>query len=226
MRDDLAKVSKKATKNEESLDVKLARLEETLEEASKLLASNSANMGAEVSELTNDQFKLNGLVMDAKRTTVELQTAAEINATKLSLLETRIAALENKSPAKAVRNPDDPAQTLSLAQNAYDNIKLSESKTLLNQLIQQHPSHALKSDALFLMGQIYSKQKKWNKAIQEFQSVYESFPNHPLADDALWQAAQSAEKLKWCKDARAYYCLLYTSPSPRDATLSRMPSSA
>ena len=26
--------------------------------------------------------------------------------------------------------------------------------------------------------------------------------------------------------ARAYICLLYTSPSPRDATLSRMPSSA
>ena len=27
-------------------------------------------------------------------------------------------------------------------------------------------------------------------------------------------------------DPRAYDCLLYTSPSPRDATLSRMPSSA
>ena len=26
--------------------------------------------------------------------------------------------------------------------------------------------------------------------------------------------------------ARQYFCLLYTSPSPRDATLSRMPSSA
>ena len=26
--------------------------------------------------------------------------------------------------------------------------------------------------------------------------------------------------------ADAYFCLLYTSPSPRDATLSRMPSSA
>ena len=25
---------------------------------------------------------------------------------------------------------------------------------------------------------------------------------------------------------KSYYCLLYTSPSPRDATLSRMPSSA
>ena len=31
---------------------------------------------------------------------------------------------------------------------------------------------------------------------------------------------------KMVKDAEANNCLLYTSPSPRDATLSRMPSSA
>ena len=30
----------------------------------------------------------------------------------------------------------------------------------------------------------------------------------------------------FCKYAKFEYCLLYTSPSPRDATLSRMPSSA
>ena len=31
----------------------------------------------------------------------------------------------------------------------------------------------------------------------------------------------------WCNEAsEALFCLLYTSPSPRDATLSRMPSSA
>ena len=34
-------------------------------------------------------------------------------------------------------------------------------------------------------------------------------------------AKVTTEFLEWCKD-----CLLYTSPSPRDATLSRMPSSA
>ena len=28
------------------------------------------------------------------------------------------------------------------------------------------------------------------------------------------------------RDSKSYTCLLYTSPSPRDATLSRMPSSA
>ena len=30
----------------------------------------------------------------------------------------------------------------------------------------------------------------------------------------------------WCQDDDVEPCLLYTSPSPRDATLSRMPSSA
>ena len=32
--------------------------------------------------------------------------------------------------------------------------------------------------------------------------------------------------LQASRGARSYACLLYTSPSPRDATLSRMPSSA
>ena len=30
----------------------------------------------------------------------------------------------------------------------------------------------------------------------------------------------------WARVAKMYYCLLYTSPSPRDGLLSRMPSSA
>ena len=35
-----------------------------------------------------------------------------------------------------------------------------------------------------------------------------------------------AEDSAWEEDDAQWGCLLYTSPSPRDATLSRMPSSA
>ena len=38
--------------------------------------------------------------------------------------------------------------------------------------------------------------------------------------------AQDIEKLVLDNEDMSYICLLYTSPSPRDATLSRMPSSA
>ena len=40
--------------------------------------------------------------------------------------------------------------------------------------------------------------------------------------ETLWQRVQNLQT----ELGLAYYCLLYTSPSPRDATLSRMPSSA
>ena len=44
----------------------------------------------------------------------------------------------------------------------------------------------------------------------------------------LWNSGIDADKETVRKQKRklSYYCLLYTSPSPRDATLSRMPSSA
>ena len=63
--------------------------------------------------------------------------------------------------------------------------------------------------------------------------------NSSGGDDRLWKPemdktgngfavirflpAPEGEELPW---AKMYSCLLYTSPSPRDATLSRMPSSA
>ena len=51
---------------------------------------------------------------------------------------------------------------------------------------------------------------------------------------AVWWSSQidgrvktlEAESLNIARENRRYICLLYTSPSPRDATLSRMPSSA
>ena len=60
-----------------------------------------------------------------------------------------------------------------------------------------------------------------------------SFANQTLAQIELWNNSEKYDndvyllpKLLDEKVARLHLCLLYTSPSPRDATLSRMPSSA
>ena len=48
-----------------------------------------------------------------------------------------------------------------------------------------------------------------------------------LGSGCFWGAEKGYEALEGVLDAvSGYACLLYTSPSPRDATLSRMPSSA
>ena len=44
--------------------------------------------------------------------------------------------------------------------------------------------------------------------------------------DVDYKLTQKISKKFNCAGLKNYNCLLYTSPSPRDATLSRMPSSA
>ena len=51
------------------------------------------------------------------------------------------------------------------------------------------------------------------------------YENH-LRDALSTLDVEFKRQLKLEKDRKANICLLYTSPSPRDATLSRMPSSA
>ena len=52
--------------------------------------------------------------------------------------------------------------------------------------------------------------------------------SHGQANDPFWSVAKNGVD-KACKDMKVsckYTCLLYTSPSPRDISGSRMPSSA
>ena len=49
---------------------------------------------------------------------------------------------------------------------------------------------------------------------------------NPIAAVGLDLFSDQYEKVDELKDAQAAFCLLYTSPSPRDGLLSRMPSSA
>ena len=48
----------------------------------------------------------------------------------------------------------------------------------------------------------------------------------PSSQTLVEQVANDALAELRSQSAQSFHCLLYTSPSPRDATLSRMPSSA
>ena len=75
---------------------------------------------------------------------------------------------------------------------------------------------------------------------KEVKRLYELYPQQPMAEltEVLKGEYEAAESCHIClkpfddpenrkvRDHCHYSCLLYTSPSPRDATLSRMPSSA
>ena len=70
-----------------------------------------------------------------------------------------------------------------------------------------------------------------NRAAIPIHFLEEGLASSPVADDyTTWTVANGFSVLTVCVHvdqlALSYGCLLYTSPSPRDRTRSRMPSSA
>ena len=68
-------------------------------------------------------------------------------------------------------------------------------------------------DVLIASMQMKNPNGKFMMAASQIQRFYDEFK---VGDNVL----------TYDPGQRLYFCLLYTSPSPRDATLSRMPSSA
>ena len=66
----------------------------------------------------------------------------------------------------------------------------------------------------------FNQEKNNNAAVKEFCEVNFNI-NFPLTVITEVKGKNSHDLFKWAK-----HCLLYTSPSPRDRTRSRMPSSA
>ena len=87
-----------------------------------------------------------------------------------------------------------------------------------------------KSKIVFIcMDTMYKIQRTWTKELIKNIADYQ-VQNITSSGYDLLTAITEENGLKQCeKDythAVVYTCLLYTSPRPRDATLSRMPSSA
>ena len=61
------------------------------------------------------------------------------------------------------------------------------------------------------------------KNLDEYDEMYQE----SISDPQTFFGDQAEKNLSWVEPfANVYNCLLYTSPSPRDGLLSRMPSSA
>ena len=98
----------------------------------------------------------------------------------------------------------------------YENLPDSQWKKVTKKLVNEHP---LSSDIL-----IDTVLEAWNgilktKIADELQIGRDIFPTPQILGNYLHELIPVFLEKK-------YPCLLYTSPSPRDGLLSRMPSSA
>lgn len=206
LRADVNRIDAVVTRQEESLGESVKKLKSTLDEASTLLARNSADLGAQFDELENENARLTGLVMEAKRYTDEVFTQVQRFEKRIEDLEAKLSALEGRADAPVIaQTPDELYDEGMSAYNANDYDKARET---FRKLVIKFPGHGRADDAQFKRGEAYFVQKDYKSAVSEYQTVFDKFASSSLADDALFRAGESAENLKWCTDARAYFGLL------------------
>ena len=204
LRKQVDQLNQKVSSQQQSVDTQVARLKDVLDQATKLLARNSADLGADVSSMQEEQQKLNGLVMDAQRTAEDIHAAQNRQAQQLADLEKRLAEVE----AKLVQTTKTADQLWSEGMADLRAGKLDDGRAALHSLIVKYPGDGKADNAQYQLAESFFKEKKYNESLRQFQAVFEKYPQSSLADDAAYHAGEAAEQLKWCTDARAYFGLL------------------
>lgn len=71
--------------------------------------------------------------------------------------------------------------------------KYGEALSTLDTILNRYPGHSLEDEIYFARGKIMFRQKKYQKAIDNYRKVFENFSGDLLADDALYKAARIYE---------------------------------
>ena len=119
--------------------------------------------------------------------------------------------LEQIGVSAAVASKEQWCTALVNAASGLSGIGPTQSKAirLYETVLQIDPSHR---EAIFALGIVYSDHGKTDELIRLYRQRISSTEDSGEKATLHMYIAET--------------CLLYTSPSPRDATLSRMPSSA
>jgi tol-pal system protein YbgF len=208
LRHDVDSLNTRISSKEKALDDQVKQLQQVIDEATKVLKRNNADIGADVDQLRTDVRTANGLATSINNSMNELKTTFDKyqkdNDTRLDGLEARIGQLESGKPS-ANSSPDD---LWRLGNQAYEAGRYNDAIDIYKRLVTSFPTHEKAPNARYFEGQSFSNLKDWDHAIGAYQQLVEKYPQSDLADDGLYLASQAAQQLKNCTEARTYLGLI------------------
>lgn len=208
LRKDLTLVQGRLDAKERALDDQIAQLQKVLEDATKVLKRNSADIGADVEALRAEVRTANGLVTAINNTMADLKQAFDTyrkgNDARLDALEQRLVQIESGKPTAS----SSPEELWKLGTAAFQAARYNDAIEIFKRLTQTYPTNERAGEAVYFRGQAYTNLKDWDHAISVYQQLYDKYPDSQLSDDGLYFAALAAQQLKNCTEARTYLDLV------------------
>lgn len=193
--------------------------EQDLTQKNKNLRSQSASLRAQLDEIRSAIQQLNGQLESVEfqirknqqtLTAADQQALAATEAMRALILknEQRIQNLEGylnleKGTAGAAKTPSVPkagqmdpktmsaTQLYDAAKAAFDKGDFDLARDRFQQLLKRYPNTPNADNAQFWIGEIYYREKWYEKAILEYQKVIENYPKGNKVKDALLKQGYS-----------------------------------
>lgn len=102
---------------------------------------------------------------------------------------------------------NDPQTMYDNALRAYNTGYYDEAELAFSDILSRFPQHALASNAQYWLGEIYIKQKNYNKAKGAFKAGYENYKNGNKGADSLYRLATTFEMM----NDTVHACTILTS---------------
>ena len=187
-------------KDSEALGKEISESKTRLEKENQRIRSQYAGINAHIVELQDELQGVRGNLeetdymvrqrMDASEVlSREMQVRFDKMAVSLEKMESRIQYIEqylNLEPGKAPAQPpaDGPTEGKKVsdsdlyasAKQAFDQGKFEAARIGFNKIITEYPTSRHADNAQFWIGEIYYREKWYEKAILEYQKVIENYP--------------------------------------------------
>ena len=191
-------------KRDAEYKAQVVRLKKVLDDATALLARNSADVGAKAAKNESDIAAVVGRIEELNHT---LEQQTRLNDDARSRFETRLAAIEQtqgKIGDKVGLNmPDDKEQLWAQAGQRLSSGQRDEGRRFYRTFIQHITQDARATQAYLAIGQSLSQESKYPYAAAEFQKILDNYSSSAEVPEAMWQLALTFTQLKFCSDARA-----------------------
>ncbi len=182
------------------INEQVTRLRKVLDQATVLLARNSADLGSKVAKNESDVALATGRIEEAKHLLEELQKKLGAQDSRLvSLEQTQTKIVDRIAPTL----PEDKETLWREAQSRASGGMRDDARRFWRSFLQRFPTDARAPQALILLGQSFGVEGKHTQAVAEYQKVLDGHPKAPEVPEAMWLIAQSFTELKFCSDARA-----------------------
>ncbi|MDB4970687.1 MAG: hypothetical protein JWN44_6376 [Myxococcales bacterium] len=198
-----AKNEVRAAELAKELDEQLKRLRTVVDEATKVVTRNSADVGLNVQKLQTDVAQLTGRIDDIQHAqdalTKQFQDYRAASDTKLE-------QLVNASPsAKNPPMPETPDALFAEGEKRIAAQQFTDARRLFEGFVNRYPQDPRASRAQYQIGEAYAGEKRYANAIGAYTKVVDNFPKSEVVPDAMYKNGLAFYSLKYCGDAKVYF---------------------